>query len=1369
MAFDSKTRNRLARFVANARELIAEEFTQKFQSLYGLSSSGEITALADLKHLDEAQHATAERLRARLRHLEPEARDPDRVKPDTIEHLVREQAFTVLNRLAAIRMAEKRDIIVESVGRGYESKGFKVYLQVAGIALGDTYRKYRRYLLCLFDELAVDLAALFDLRSPAGLLFLREPALLQLLQLLNAPDLEPLWAEDETIGWIYQYYIDPAERKKMREKSSAPRNSRELAVRNQFFTPRYVVEFLTDNTLGRIWFEMTKGQTRLKDQCRYLVRRPNEIFLLDGETAPEPANSADVNLSQEELLRQPVHIPHRHLKDPRSIRMLDPACGSMHFGLYSFDLLEVIYDEAWEIAHRSDDTLKSPEAFAPFIAFVAQYPGKTAFLREVPHLIIEHNIHGIDIDPRCAQIAGLSLWLRAQRTWQQQRLQLTDRPRIRRSNIVCAEPMPGEEEFLNEFIEAQLSGTPEKNLLGQLVRRVFEAMKLAGEAGSLLKIEEEIAGAVAEAKQKWLAGPKLEQGRLFADDSAPPAQKELGLDVTGINDDTFWERAEERIYAALQAYAEQADHGDGYQRRLFADDAARGFAFIDLCRKRYDVVLMNPPFGEASKGAKDYISSTFKRTKNDLYAVFIERFLASLTENGALGAITSRSGFFLGSFDRWREELLLNEVQPLVLADLGEGVLDSAMVETAAYCLHRHTSGQSVFLRLIGHIDKDAALIQGINAVLSGACHHEFVFLVNPASFRQVPGAPFAYWVPGPILTLFRQLPALENDKRRVGLGLSTKNDFRFVRTHWEVRPEWIGRSRRWSHYANGSNAVPFYWDHSTIVLSEREFAELSAYLLVKFPYLNGNASWILHDENDYQSPVIGWPLRSLRFSPQAIPPGFVFSARTYALISQDIEELKALLAFLSSKLVHYLLSLKLGASGRPEYVTATVRELPIPRLTSAQLTTLRSYASALFKYYQTIAATDETSKVFVSCSLLPTESDSAKQLTELHDQVEEAVFEIYGIRSAQREIIIAQSGALRFNLGADAEEEGDDESLNENSISRFRYLLVYLVGCVFGRWDIRYATGQRPAPELPDPFAPLPVCSPGQLQNEQGLPLTRDDVRRLQAVGDWPYPLDLPWDGILLDDPGHPLDLEIRIHQVLQVIWNDHWEAIEREACEILGVNALRDYFRKPAGFFADHLKRYSKSRRQAPIFWPLSTASSSYTLWVYYHRLTDQTLHTALADFVEPKIKNVEREAQRQKDEGRTQKYGESIEFLDELKELRAEIERIIKLPWKPDLNDGVLITASPLWKLFRHGKWQKDLKTCWEQLEGGNYDWAHLAFSIWPNRVREKCKTDRSLAIAHGLEELCTVEPPKSKKGKERRKITKEEGKEPLHYVD
>jgi len=301
-----------------------------------------------------------------------------------------------------------------------------------------------------------------------------------------------------------------------------------------------------------------------------------------------------------------------------------------------------------------------------------------------------------------------------------------------------------------------------------------------------------------------------------------------------------------------------------------------------------------------------------------------------------------------------------------------------------------------------------------------------------------------------------------------------------------------------------------------------------------------------------------------------------------------------------------------------------------------------------------------------------------------------------------------------------------------------------YLLGLLAGRWDIRYATGERQPPELPDPFDPLPVCPPGMLQNAEGLPAEPKDVPA-------DYPLRISWPGILVDDENHPEDIVARVEDALKVIWKDQWEAIEQEACGILGVKTLREYFGKPAKFFADHLKRYSKSRRQAPIYWPLSTKTGSYTLWLYYHRLTDQTLYTCLADFLDPKIRKVQAELDSLTGSGvGGSRVGDLREFLDELKDLHDEIERVIKLPWKPSLNDGVLITASPLWKLFRLPKWQKDLKACWDKLAKGEYDWAHLAYSIRRREVEKACEKDRSIAIAHGLEHLCKVQASKAKNG-------------------
>jgi len=104
------------------------------------------------------------------------------------------------------------------------------------------------------------------------------------------------------------------------------------------------------------------------------------------------------------------------------------------------------------------------------------------------------------------------------------------------------------------------------------------------------------------------------------------------------------------------------------------------------------VVLMNPPFGAASLAAKKEFESAYPRTKNDVYAAFVERGIELLHPTGYLGAITSRTGFFLSSFQKWREEILLKEAPPIVFADLGQGVLDSAMVEVAAYCLRKEAA-----------------------------------------------------------------------------------------------------------------------------------------------------------------------------------------------------------------------------------------------------------------------------------------------------------------------------------------------------------------------------------------------------------------------------------------------------------------------------------------------------------------------------------------------------------------------------------------------------------------------------------------------------------------------------------------------------
>ena len=1345
MAFDTTTRNRLAKFVAEARRVLTEEFSEQLQSLYGISAAGGIAPLEKLTHLDAEGLELAATLRQRIAYLTSSSPAAGEATKPAIDRLTREQAFTVLNRLAAIRMAEKRGLIVESVGQQYQSRGFKVFESVAGSAIGDTYDRYRCYLFCLFDELAIDLGSLFDRRSPQALLFPREQPLLALLTLLDDADLQDLWAEDETIGWIYQYYNDPAERKKMREESAAPRNSRELAVRNQFFTPRYVVEFLTDNTLGRIWYEMTQGVTSLKEQCRYLVRRPTEIFLKPGETAPEQPTQD--GLSQEDLLKQPVFIAHRPLKDPRRILMLDPACGSMHFGLYAFDLFEAIYDEAWEIAAGSDATAKTGEAFAPFCTFAASFADKAAFQRDVPRMIVEHNLHGIDIDPRAAQIAGLSLWLRAQRAWHAASVKPVDRPRITRSNIVCAEPMPGDKMLLAEFVEQQFP-EGERAAFGFLLETVFDRMTLAGEAGSLLKIEEEIRTAIAEAKKIWEKEPAFNQRMLFGGENAA-AVTQKKLDLSGITDEQFWEGAEERIYDALRDYAEQAETG-GFQRRLFAEDAARGFAFIDICKKHYDVVVMNPPFGEGLEGTDALLQRNYNEVGRDLAATFIERGESLLGDAGTCGCIATR-GLLIGHrLTGFRESYFFRGNQLRFVADLGSGVLDAA-VEVACTVLEpaSRPAGCPCF-DLTTEREKGDRLLSITNAWRNGQVANQ-ASMLDLSVLAALPDRIVTGWIPPWLSRLFSAVSPLDPSQASVVKGLITGDDFRFIRLYAEVAAHQIGQSLRWNFFAKGGEYSPYHHDIQTLLGWEMEGRELKEFARMTYD----SESRTIKNQDRYGLAGISYSMSSsIGFSARVHPSGTVLADIGPVVLPRPEVDPLTVLAYLNSTICIALLKIwQGGRRGRYHWISDSLQGVPAPRmnLLAASIPLVQSIIALL----RDSSRYDETGTHFIGTTfaaecLLREHFESARcrvetsavALARLAEKIDQHVADVLCVNKADVE-------SIKLLLFTDAESASSvyQQRFPESVATYLEECLLYLVGISVGRWDIRYATGQKAAPELPDPFAPLPVCPPGQLQNAHGLPAGPEDVPAT-------YPLkDIPWDGILVDDANHPLDIERRVREVIEIIWTGKEggptaEAIEVEACEILGVKTLRDYFRKPANFFADHLKRYSKSRRQAPIYWPLSTKSGSYTLWIYYHRLNDQTLHKCLADFLDPKIKDVESELGKLtgKDSGRA---ADLRDFLNELKDLKDEIERVIKLPWKPNLNDGVLITASPLWKLFRLSKWQKDLKACWEELEKGDYDWAHLAYTIWPERVENVCEKDRSIAIAHGLEHLCKIEPPKPKK--------------------
>jgi hypothetical protein len=1153
-----------------------------------------------------------------------------------------------------------------------------------------------------------------------------------------------------------------------------------MSFRNQFFTPRYVVEFLVDNTLGRTWYEMRSGDTALEKKCRYLAVQPS---------ANEEGQGPKAN-------------DQRAKKDPREIKVLDPACGSGHFLLYCFDLLQTIYEEAY-----SDSEL-GPKLQQDF-------PDAKGFKRLIPVLILTHNIHGIDIDLRVTQLAGLALWLRAQRAFQEMGLK-AERPEVKRMNLICAEPMPGEEDLLEEFI-SELNPHPLGELIGHLVRNVFGRMKLAGETGALLRIEDDISAPIDEARKQWqeMLRNKAERdeepakkGMLF-DYRKEEEQRKLVFDIADITSEKVWHEAEEEALKRLRDFAKRASNGKGLSRRLFADDAEQGFAFIDLCRQKFDVVLMNPPFGDASLPSKPYIDETYGDTKGDVYKAFVECFQDRLVPGGFLGIISSRTGFFLSGSKDWRERIVLRLYRPLVLADFGMGVLD-AMVETAAYVLRsltkeedlqltlqlakdlsqvptdmkdafstkkyevtrdlkRHQANAElrrlqsagfikpveghfprwspmrdeiaqasapsnapypavVCLRLIGEEDKGRALLGALDDARDSR-----VFIVQPEEFSLIPNKPFSYWGGSKLRRLFVDLKGFASDGRDVRVGLQTNNDFRWLRLSWEVSASQIGRS--WFFFAKGGEFSPYYsglhllveWADNGRKNKEWKLEELKSGRITA----NNSKCW---NESWYFRRGLTFPRRTNGLSVRVLPEGCIFADKGPAvtLLSDDKQELLSLCAILNSQPFGTLVSMQLGrVSLAQSYESGLIRQTPIVTPVLSDAKQLSEAALLYVRSKQQSDTSNEISQVFYLPAILQAKADTLKdhitawqaraiefeeQLAAYQSKIDDIAFSLYGISDESRRTIEASATRQESpNLNGEQTEDDDpeEEGLSTDQRRGTADLISYSVGCAFGRWDVRFGTGERPAPHLPDPFAPLPACAPGALTSEDGLPLSEVPEG---------YPLRVDTDGILVDDTTHADDIINCVREVLELLWAKEAEAREREVCELLGIKELRDYFRKPAagGFWTDHIKRYSKSRRKAPIYWLLRSSKGNYAIWLYYHRLNKDMLYKALLNYVEPKLRleenNLSQLRQRRETVGTTGHEAKQLEkeldkqesFISELRDFHDKLKRVADLHLEPDLNDGVVLNIAPLHELVPWTEAQK----YWKELTEGKYEWSSIS---------------------------------------------------------
>jgi hypothetical protein len=677
-------KDRVKAWVPKVREVLDKDFTSELRRL-GIPPTGKPTSIERMS-LPEEDKQIRIRVEALLR------RDSlsEGSEQKGYENVRRELSYTCLNRLIGLKCMEARGLLYlpppgeanaapeqTEVITYVEGQARSRYLRDLRATGGSRYKYVenadetllRDGLTAAYRFITSEIRILFDPNHEYASLWPTHGCLVKVIEMINNDLPEEAYRAQDFLGWVYQFF-NREEKKKVRdENKGTPRSSYELSVINQFYTPSWVVKALVDNTLGRLWLQMHPDSSLRPEVPPPLPSEGNWYQPIANYLVPNTGGKI-----RYERLTEDGQV--ETFKRAADIALLDPACGTMHFGQYAFGLFHRMYLD--EIQHAGEPGWPAePSISDP---------------RQIPVAIIEKNVFGIDIDARAIQIASLSLLLTAKEAAASAGYSPLD-VKLRRSNLVVANAVNIGEERLRSLVSGLGDKLGSRSLQEALFKTMWENLQNVGELGSLIQVRESVTRVLEEwvdrqAKAKGITrvraprdtdqlalgtiGAELEQGQR--------AQLELERRL-------LEQEAEQIRQELLLGLEDAARSGADPSQRLFAEDTARGLKLLEMLSRRYDVVVMNPPYGSFVPKVKDFINAAYKLTKNNIYSVFIDRATQLVRDEGYVGALVSSTFVNLKDFEKLRTEILLKRNPMIVMLDLGFGILDDATVEAAAIVL----------------------------------------------------------------------------------------------------------------------------------------------------------------------------------------------------------------------------------------------------------------------------------------------------------------------------------------------------------------------------------------------------------------------------------------------------------------------------------------------------------------------------------------------------------------------------------------------------------------------------------------------------------------------------------------------------------
>ncbi len=1194
--------------ILRTRATLEEEFERQLER-YGIYDDDRVP-VSSLSHLSVEDIATRKEIDAAL---ERELEATDGLYGRAYQNYIREATKEYLNRFVGMKTIEARELVTETL-RTRPEYGGRSYMhytvdEIAG-ELTDTPDDGLGVALDLaYQEIGSEIRVLFDGADYTAL----EPDFAvrrDVLEDLDGLD-DDVWKSDEAMGWVYQYFGENEREeidKRIKDENYKVQDT-DVATKTQLFTPRYIVEWMVDNSLGRLWLEMHGDETNIDDEDKCFYLAPLEESLID-----------------------------REVKDVREIKVLDPACGSGHMLFYAFDVLYEMYLEQGDI------------------------PAK-----HIPREILKNNLYGIDIDEGAAQIAALSLYVKAKSH--------APEVAIERMNIVSANAVLVNGEKKQEVLERA-----DTELERRVLEQVWTSFEHIREWGSLVRIEEQIEEIIEEELEEIGSTGQAQ----FTSDGKLATQSSV-MSYSG--EEESWESVKEGLLEQVTELAEEALEQNDPVEEMFAEEVEKSVRALDVFLEEYDVVISNPPYlGSAKMGdtLKQYLKSYLGN--RDLYSAFIERCTELSGGDNYVAMVTPESFMFQYSYRKIRGELIQNHqfIEGVHLSRYGfDQAKDSYTIPFVLRNSKPTNFKHSRFFRMTHeqeqyahYEDKINGLIDTVSNIRTGVSISND-YIVDQNSFLQIDRSPIIYWFGREILDLFSDQETMRVPEPKK--GLSTGNDDRFLRNWWEVSKDDIGRKYNW--FMTSGSGDPYYTSSEKVVLwkddGERVKSESGSHT---------------RGESFYKEPGLTCRKFGNLFTARIHPPDHIFAESAYFIPENDKYGSAQLTGYLCSSLIRYIMG---ALNPAMHFNTSAIKTLPLPSdiANDPEIATLVNEAVEIQKKLYSL---EESKKEFqynsenVSQKLVNYQYHVDQYNAELeiiHGFIDTIVFGEIGISEDLQSRIYSKLSENLSKYPSLVRPNGLSDTITENMdvVDLTEKEQMELVESI--------ATAEEDSIDLIAEELSISPMTVATLRYEHGL---YDSDEKREAAGrllsyylgvlfgrwdDLEDHIQPTEDGILVFDDQFDDNVTDCIRECIEATFDDVYEK-EAEIEDLLNKD-MTDWLRE--NFFRyHHTKEYRRRGQRIPIYWHLESDTGAFSCFLYYHEMDADTLPKLRGQYVDTKIDTLENrlesiESRLESADGDQQRELntelEAVqEALEDTRDFGDRLDELIDDGFEPDFEAGI-----------------------------------------------------------------------------------------------